>query len=175
MSKNWTVILSTVLLTTSALGALGWVAKAQGWIRVVTPLVADRDKELDSTTPKLGNAPVSFFCEVTVSTPKAELRSEPKVQSEYLVAGLDAGGKSGWYQGEYSISESRKGALRMEGAKAVVSRPAMFERFGKMITQEEFSLDLRTGAFVQTLSFNDGTQRHMIKGVCAKYIKAPFY
>ena len=174
MSKNWTAILSTALLTTSALGTLGWVANTQGWIHIATPQVADRDKELDSQLPKLGKTPVSFFCEVTVSTPKAELRSEPKVHSEYLVAGLDLEGKSGWYQGEYSISESRKGALRMEGSKAFVSRPAMFERFGKMITQEEFSLDLKNGAFVQTLTFNDGTQRHMIKGVCAKYIKAPF-
>jgi len=109
-----------------------------------------------------------------VSTPQAELRSEPKVHSEFLVAGLDLEGKSGWYQGEYSISESRKGALKMEGGKAFVSRPAMFERFGIMITQEDFSLDLKTGAFVQTLTFKDGNKRHMIKGICAKYIKAPF-
>lgn len=174
MIKNWSAILSTFLLTTSLFGALGWLANAQGWIRVTTPKVADRDRELDSSTPKLGKTPANFFCEVTVSTPKAELRSEPKVHTEFLIAGLDIETKSGWYQGEYSISESRKGALRMEGAKAFVSRPAMFERFGKMITQEEFSLDLKTGSFVQTLTFNDGAQRHMIKGVCAKYFKAPF-
>ena len=62
----------------------------------------------------------------------------------------------------------------MEGGKAIVSRPAMYERFGKMITQEEFSLDLKDGSFVQTLTFKDGTRRHMIKGICAKYSKAPF-
>lgn len=174
MHKHWTVILSTALLTTSLLGGLVWVAKAQGWIHVATPTVVNRDQELDSSTPKLGKTPANFICEVTVSTPQAELRSEPKVHSEFLVAGLDLEGKSGWYQGEYSISESRKGALKMEGGKAFVSRPAMFERFGTMITQEEFSLDLKTGAFVQTLTFKDGTKRHMIKGICAKYIKAPF-
>lgn len=61
MSKNWTAILSTALLTTSALGALGWVANTQGWIHIATPQVADRDKELDSQLPKLGKTPVSFF------------------------------------------------------------------------------------------------------------------
>jgi hypothetical protein len=174
MNKNWTVILSTILLTTSLLGGLVWLANAQGWINVATPTVVNRDQELDSSAPKLGKTPTNFICEVTVSTPQAELRSEPKVHSEFLVAGLDLEGKSGWYQGEYSISESRKGALKMEGEKAFVSRPAMFERFGIMITQEDFSLDLKTGAFVQTLTFKDGTKRHMIKGICAKYIKAPF-
>jgi hypothetical protein len=96
------------------------------------------------------------------------------VYNDMLIAGIEPEAKSGWYQGEYSISESRKGAMRMEGSKAFVSRPAMFERFGQMITQEEFTIDLNDGAFVQTLTFRDGTRRHMIKGVCAKYIKAPF-
>ena len=175
MNKHWTVILSTILLTTSLLGGLVWLANAQGWIHVATPAAVNRDQELDSTTPRLGKTPTNFICEVTVSTPQAELRSEPKVHSEVLIAGLDLEGKSGWYQGEYSISESRKGALKMQGAKAFVSRPAMFERFGKMITQEEFSLDLENGSFVQTLTFNDGTKRHMIKGICAIYMKAPFH
>jgi len=51
----------------------------------------------------------------------------------------------------------------------------MFERFGQMVTQEEFTIDLTDGAFVQTLTFKDGTRRHMIKGVCAKFTKAPFH
>jgi hypothetical protein len=174
MNKHWTAILLTALLTMLLLGGLGWLADAQGWIHITTPKVAARDQELDSSAPRLGKTPANFICEVTVSTPKADLGSEPRVYSEFLVAGLDQEGKSGWYQGEYSISESRKGALRMEGGKAIVSRPAMYERFGKMITQEEFSLDLKDGLFVQTLTFKDGTRRHMIKGTCAKYSKAPF-
>jgi len=44
-----------------------------------------------------------------------------------------------------------------------------------MVTQEEFTIDLTDGAFVQTLTFKDGTRRHMIKGVCAKFTKAPFH
>ena len=107
--------------------------------------------------------------------PQRNLTSEPKVYSDFLVVGLDQLAKSGWYQGEFSISESRKGALRMDGTKAIVSRPAMFERFGQMITQEEFSLDLSDGMFVQTLTFRDGARRHVIKGVCSKYAKAPFH
>ena len=176
MNKHWMANVLTALLTMLLLGALGWLADDLGWIHITTPTVAARDRELDSAAPRLEKekGPANFICEVTVSTPKGELKSEPTVQSEFLVAGLDQEGKSGWYQGEYSISESRKGALRMEGGKAIVSRPAMYERFGKMITQEEFSLDLTNGAFVQTLTFKDGTRRHMIKGICAKYSKAPF-
>ena len=111
---------------------------------------------------------------MTVSTPQGALDSEPKVYSDMLVAGLDPEAGAGWYQGEYSITESRKGAFKMEGTKAFVSRPAMFERFGQMVTQEDFTIDLTDGAFVQTLTFRDGTRRHMIKGVCAKFIRAPF-
>jgi hypothetical protein len=123
----------------------------------------------------LGKSGGNFVCEVTVSTPQGALNSEPKVYSDIMVVGLEPDAKSGWYQGEYTISESRKGALRMEGNKAFVSRPAMFERFGQMITQEEFTLDLNDGAFVQTLTFKDGTRRHMLKGICAKFTKAPFH
>ncbi|MFZ2738139.1 MAG: hypothetical protein WBI20_11060 [Burkholderiaceae bacterium] len=174
MHKNGSVILLTALLTLLLIGALGWLADDQGWIHITTPSVTGRDKELDSPTSKIGKLPENFICEVTVSMPQGALNSEPKVYTDMLIVGLDLQAKAGWYQGEYSISESRKGALRMEGNKAFVSRPAMFERFGQMITQEEFSLDLNNGSFVQTLTFKGGNQRHMIKGICAKYAKAPF-
>ncbi len=166
-------ILVTVLLTLLVAAGLVWVAAEAGWLSFGPSVSKGRDGELDSTNP-LGKKSSNFVCEVTVSTPQGTLESQPKVYSDVMVAGLEPESKSGWYQGEYTISESRKGALRMEGTKAFVSRPAMFERFGQMITQEEFTLDLHDGAFVQTLTFKDGTRRHMLKGVCAKFTKAPF-
>lgn len=175
MQKNSRLpaILATAFFTLLVAAALVWVAVEAGWLSLGTMKSTGRDGELDSTN-LLGKKSSNFVCEVTVSTPQGSLNSEPKVYSDVMVAGLEPESKSGWYQGEYTISESRKGALRMEGTKAFVSRPAMFERFGQMITQEEFTLDLNDGAFVQTLTFKDGTRRHMLKGICAKFAKAPF-
>ena len=164
-------ILLTALTTLLVLGAAGWGALEAGWVQLGAAAPGSRDGELDGAVSKKGG---NFVCEVTVSTPQGALNSEPKVYADIVVAGLEPESKSGWYQGEYTISESRKGALRMEGTKAFVSRPAMFERFGQMVTQEEFTLDLTDGTFVQTLTFKDGTRRHMLKGICAKFAKAPF-
>ncbi len=166
-------ILATAFVTLLVATGLVWVAVEAGWLSFGPTLHGGRDGELDSAN-LLGKKTSNFVCEVTVSTPQGALNSEPKVYSDVMVAGLEPETKSGWYQGEYTISESRKGALRMEGTKAFVSRPAMFERFGQMITQEEFTLDLNDGTFVQTLTFKDGTRRHMLKGICAKFAKAPF-
>jgi len=166
--------MAAIAITLVIAAFTGWGLVALGVIHL-SPSKADaRDGELEDATGKLGKKGGQFVCEVTVSTPQGALNSEPKVYPDMLVAGLEPDAGAGWYQGEYSITESRKGALKMEGTKAFVSRPAMFERFGQMVTQEEFSIDLADGAFVQTLTFKDGTRRHMIKGVCAKFIKAPF-
>lgn len=164
-------ILLTALVTVLVVGSAVFGAIEAGWLHLGPAAPTSRDTELNGTVSKKGG---SFVCEVTVSTPQGSLNSEPKVYADVVVAGLEPESKSGWYQGEYTISESRKGALRMEGTKAFVSRPAMFERFGQMITQEEFTLDLTDGTFVQTLTFKDGTRRHMLKGICAKFAKAPF-
>ena len=167
-------VLAAVVITLIIAALTGWGLVALGVIHLSPSGPIKRDGELESASDKLGKAGGQFVCEVTVSTPQGALSSEPKVYPDILVAGLEPEAGSGWYQGEYSITESRKGALKMEGTKAFVSRPAMFERFGQMVTQEEFTIDLADGAFVQTLTFRDGTRRHMIKGVCAKFIKAPF-
>jgi len=172
-SSSLTAIIMTAVVTLLLALGLGWLALDAGWIHLSPTITAGRDGELDGPN-MLGKKGGNFVCEVTVSTPQGALNSEPKVYSDIMVVGLEPEAKSGWYQGEYTISESRKGALRMEGTKAFVSRPAMFERFGQMITQEEFTLDLTDGAFVQTLTFKDGTRRHMLKGICAKFSKAPF-
>lgn len=167
-------VLAAVVITLIIAALTGWGLVALGVIHLSPSGPVKRDGELESASDKLGKAGGQFVCEVTVSTPQGALNSEPKVYQDMMVAGLEPDAGSGWYQGEYSITESRKGALKMEGTKAFVSRPAMFERFGQMVTQEEFTIDLADGAFVQTLTFRDGTRRHMIKGVCAKFIKAPF-
>ena len=163
-------VLATVLL---AFGVL-WLVVDQGLLQLNPDAGSAAVDPLVSPGQTLSKKSANFICEVTVSMPQRNLTSEPRVYTDFLVAGLDPESKSGWYQGEFSISESRKGAMRMDGSKAFVSRPAMFERFGQMITQEEFTLDLSDGMFVQTLTFRDGNRRHIMKGICAKYAKAPF-
>jgi hypothetical protein len=90
------------------------------------------------------------------------------------MAQIDFEQKSGWYQGRISISESRAGTLTLMGTRVKVYRPAMFQRFGVMISGEEFVVDRKTGRFEQSLSLSDGRTVKLIKGTCAQVIKPPF-
>ncbi len=90
------------------------------------------------------------------------------------MAQVDFGKASGWYQGRIAISEGRAGNLSVQGNRLVVSRPAMFQRFGVMISREEFVIDRSTGAFSQSLTLNDGRNIVLIKGTCAQVQKPPF-
>ncbi len=90
------------------------------------------------------------------------------------MAQVDFDKSSGWYQGKIAISESRSGNLSVVGSKLIVSRPAMFQRFGVMINREEFTVDRKTGAFEQSISTQDGRTVRLIKGTCAQVIKPPF-
>jgi hypothetical protein len=90
------------------------------------------------------------------------------------MAQIDFDKNSGWYQGRIAISESRAGTLNLMGTRMKIYRPAMFQRFGVMITGEEFVVDRKTGSFVQSLTLKDGRTVKLIKGTCAKVIKPPF-
>jgi hypothetical protein len=94
--------------------------------------------------------------------------------SRITMAQIDFEKNSGWYQGKIAISESRAGTLNLMGTRMKIYRPAMFQRFGVMITGEEFVVDRKTGSFVQSLNLNDGRNVKLIKGTCAKVIKPPF-
>ena len=94
--------------------------------------------------------------------------------SRITMAQIDFSKNAGWYQGKIAISEGRAGNLTVSGNVLRVSRPAMFQRFGVMITQEEFTVDRSTGEFTQTLTIRDGKPVTLIRGTCAKVIKPPF-
>ncbi|PUE43306.1 hypothetical protein [Limnohabitans sp. Hippo3] len=94
--------------------------------------------------------------------------------SRITMAQVDFEKNSGWYQGKIAISESRAGTLSLMGTRLKIYRPAMFQRFGVMITGEEFVIDRKTGSFAQSLSLQDGRTVKLIKGTCAKVIKPPF-
>ena len=94
--------------------------------------------------------------------------------SRVAMAQIDFEKKSGWYQGKIAISESRAGTLTLMGTRVKVYRPAMFQRFGVMISGEEFVVDRKTGRFEQSLSLSDGRSVKLIKGTCAQVNKPPF-
>ena len=94
--------------------------------------------------------------------------------SRVTMAQVDFEKGTGWYQGKIAISESRGGSLQVVGSKLLVSRPAMFQRFGVMINREEFTVDRKTGSFEQSIGTQDGKNIKLIKGTCAQVIKPPF-
>ena len=161
---------TVVLLLVLGIGAFGVYA---GWIHLGTSASkATGAKETDAMSKTTGEA--KFICEVTISMPQRTLDAEPKVYNDMLIAGVDYDQKTGWYQGDFAISEGHKGSLKVNGTKIMVSRPAMFERFGMMIVQEDFTIDRADGSFVQTLTFKGDRTRHILKGFCGGLTTAPF-
>ena len=94
--------------------------------------------------------------------------------SRMSLAQIDLEQRSGWYQGRIAIAEGRAGSLTLKGNQLIVTRPAMFQRFGTTISQEAFSIDRSTGAFEQSLTIEGGQVVKLISGTCARVIKPPF-
>ncbi len=117
---------------------------------------------------------ISLICEGTVATPINGFDAPAKVVSQTFVGGIDAKDKTGWYQGTLALSETRKGTVITDGNVHTVSRPALFERYGAMITGEQFTLDRTTGAFEQSVTLNDKRRFVLIKAQCGRLIKPPF-
>ena len=106
--------------------------------------------------------------------PQGDLASPRKNYTQTVVANIDFSNLSGWYQGQFAISESRKGSVTTEGSVLHVRRPALVPRFGVMIGGEEFTIDRSTGEFRQKITLQDGRTLELMIGYCGKYAKAPF-
>jgi hypothetical protein len=170
--------IQTALISAATVAALfsglGWMAYSEGWVQFTPPSGQTGEDRLTSSKKIDLEENITFLCEANYSIPTNGLEGPNKVYKEMMAAGLDYKNKAGWYQGNFSISESRKGALIVQGNKALVSRPAMFERFGVMVTSEQFTLDRTTGEFTQSLTIKDGRKIELIHGYCGKLTKAPF-
>jgi hypothetical protein len=122
-----------------------------------------------------GTGVIDLICELQLDLDGQQAlginANEPRRMS---IVQIDFDKKSGWYQGTIAISEGRAGTLTVKGPKLIVTRPAMFQRFGTTIKQEEFSVDRSTGAFVQSLTIQDGRIISLIRGTCARVEKPPF-
>jgi hypothetical protein len=118
---------------------------------------------------------IDLICELSLNVEgQVALGIKDEVPSRMTLAQVDFEKKSGWFQGKIAISESRAGTLTVLGNKLQVARPAMFERFGVMITGEQFVIDRQTGRFEQTITTREGRTIPLIGGTCAQVIKAPF-
>ncbi len=125
--------------------------------------------------PGVSKGVMDMICELDLDLDgQLALGIKENEPTRITMAQIDFDKKSGWYQGTIAISESRSGALQLMGTRLKIYRPAMFQRFGVMITGEEFVLDRKTGSFVQSLILKDGRSVKLIKGTCAKVIKPPF-
>ncbi len=166
--------LIAALVVTAAFVAAGTLAYASGWIGFNKSPSQSAEERLEAEKVRRAEEDITLICEANYTMPGNDLDAPPKVYKEMVAAGLDYKNMAGWYQGVFSISESRKGALAVKGNKAIVSRPAMFERFGTMVTSEQFTLDRDTGEFLQSLTIKDGRKIEIVKGYCGKLTKAPF-
>jgi hypothetical protein len=117
---------------------------------------------------------LNLICDLKVSMPRNDLDSPRENYTQMFIAGIDFGSRSGWYQGQFAISETRKGTVTTEGAILHVRRPAMFPRFGVMIAGEAFSVNRETGEFRQSLTLQDGRTIELMRGYCGRFAKAPF-
>ena len=117
---------------------------------------------------------LALVCEVSQLTPVNGFDAPAAGQRRTLVAGVDISAKTGWYQGEFVISEGRKGSLDVTPESFTFSRPAMFERYGEMLVSEQVTIDRTTGELNQSLTLRGGRTVKLVRGVCARLIRAPF-
>ncbi|NBT34867.1 MAG: hypothetical protein EBT03_04900 [Betaproteobacteria bacterium] len=130
--------------------------------------------EAVSAKAMMQEGPVSLFCDLELDSGQQILGITPSERSRVALAGFDVSKASGWYEGTLAISRSRPGSLTVEGNSIVVKRPALFNRFGTTIKSEEFSIDRTTGRFQQKITIDTGFQIPLIKGTCARLVRAPF-
>jgi hypothetical protein len=165
------------MLKNTAIGiAIGLLV--MGGIWGLAHLMSDQQTSPEMTSASMpgGNKGViDLICELELDLDgQLALGIKENEPSRITMAQVDFEKNSGWYQGRIAISESRAGTLSLMGTKLKIYRPAMFQRFGVMITGEEFVVDRKTGSFAQSLSLQDGRTVKLIKGTCAKVIKPPF-
>jgi len=134
---------------------------------------ASADTELEAAAQRKDKS-LDLICELRVSMPRSGIDSPRETYSQAFIARIDFTSKSGWYQGQFAISETRKGTVTTEGSTLTVRRPAMFQRFGATIAGETFSINRETGEFRQWLILQDGQILELMRGYCGTYAKAPF-
>ena len=160
------------------LGGMAMGAALVGAVWGLTSVLSDSAQapaSMAAAKPGGNKGVVDLICELSMDLDgQLALGITANEPSRITMAQVDFDKGTGWYQGKIAISESRGGSLNVVGNKLLVSRPAMFQRFGVMINREEFSIDRKTGSFEQSIGTQDGKTIKLIKGTCAQVIKPPF-
>ena len=160
------------------LGGMAIGAAVVGGVWGLVSLLSDNAQEpsaLSAVKPGSNKGVLDMICELSMDLDgQLALGITANEPSRITMAQVDFEKGTGWYQGKIAISETRGGSLNVVGSKLLVSRPAMFQRFGVMINREEFTVDRKTGSFEQSIGTQDGKTIKLIKGTCAQVIKPPF-
>jgi hypothetical protein len=128
----------------------------------------------NKSVPLQTKGTMDLICELQVDLDaQLELGITNHEQPRVNIAKIDFDKRSGWYQGKITISENRAGHLEFDEKNLTVSRPAMIRRFNRLIRNEQFVINRRSGEFLQSLTMEDGKVVNLIRGTCAKVIKAP--
>lgn len=155
----------TILLILIALAGLIALAQMSGLIS----LGASGPKQAYQNKGRL-----DVVCDLEVSKPTDNLSQPFDKARMTMPAQFDFEENTGWYTGEYTISMNRKGTLQVQDDLLKVSRPAMFKRYGLVITGEHFTLNRRNGEFKQWLDLGGNKRLDLITGHCKRTTNAPF-
>ena len=128
----------------------------------------------DKKPPYQNKGKLDVICELEVSKPHDNLSQPFDTARLTMPAQFDFDENTGWYTGEYAISMNRKGTLNVQDDLLKVSRPALFKRYGLMITGEHFTLNRRNGQFKQWLDLEGDKRLDLITGRCKRATNAPF-
>lgn len=117
---------------------------------------------------------LDVVCDLEVSRPNDNLSQPLETTRLTMPAQFDFEENTGWYTGEYAISMNRKGTLQVQDDLLKVSRPAMFKRYGLIVTGEHFTLNRKNGEFKQWLDIEGDKHLDLITGRCKRTTNAPF-
>ena len=168
----WTGGIAALL---AVFGLSAWFGYDSFGGNVLSSLVSPIEEKPQEHSKKESDRIFNLICDGTNALPANGFDAPPRMLNKTFVAGIDLDEKTGWYQGQIALSETRKGTLAVnQSGDIVVSRPALFERYGAMITAEQFTLNRVTGEFIQSVTLSDKRSIVMIKAYCGKLIKPPF-
>jgi hypothetical protein len=117
---------------------------------------------------------LTVICDVEVSRPTNGLGQPFEVESMTMPAEFDLDEKTGWYPGEFTISQNRKGMLTVTGPVLEISRPAMFKKYVFAVLGDHVTLDRTNGSFKQWLDLEGEKRLDLITGSCRRTTNAPF-
>ena len=117
---------------------------------------------------------LEVICDAEISRPADNLVPPFETSRLTLPVVISFDDSTGAYPGEYTISMNRKGTVHVKDELIEIHRPAMFKRYGAVITGEYLTINRKTGELKQWLELDDGKRLQLITGTCKRTDNAPF-